>query len=294
MDRLGQNAVPQNTDAKRLGAVLRAAREKLDAEALGFVGGRRRTPGLRREEVAQRAHISATWYAWLEQGRGGAPSAETLERVSQALMLSAIEREHVFLLGLGRPPEARYANDEAVPSRLQKILDALNPCPAVIRTATWDVVAVNEAAAALFGDYDALPPGQRNILRHVFLDPRARAAQHDWLGVARFLVSAFRLDTARAGAAAAAAPLIDELLRASPEFAALWREDALDTAHPGPVKRIRTPNADELSLEISSFAVDGRSDRCLVAYHPLTAADADILAALISARRERLETISRI
>lgn len=285
---------PPKADGKRLGAFLRAAREKLDHQAPGFADGRRRTPGLRREEVAQRAHISATWYAWLEQGRGGAPSAATLERIAAALALSEIEREHLFLLGLGRQPEARYKNEDAVPSRLQNILDALNPCPAVIRTATWDVIAVNEAAASLFGDYDALPPGQRNILRHVFLDPRARAAQADWRGVARFLVSAFRLDTMRAGAAAAAAPLIEELSRASPEFAALWREDALEGAPTHPVKRFNTPEHGEFSLEISSFAVDGRSDRCLVTYHPLTAADAASLAALIRARREKRRIISRI
>ena len=88
----------------RFGTYLKDRRTKLDPAALGFAAQRRRTPGLRREEVAQRANISATWYTWLEQGRGGAPSADVLERIARALMLTDVEREHLFLLGLGRPP----------------------------------------------------------------------------------------------------------------------------------------------------------------------------------------------
>src|SRR6476469_11197383 len=91
-----------------LGAYLKDRRTRLDAAAFGFAGSRRRTPGLRREEVAQRANVSPTWYTWLEQGRGGAPSADVLDRIARALMLTEVEREHLFLLGLGRPPEARY------------------------------------------------------------------------------------------------------------------------------------------------------------------------------------------
>ena len=91
-----------------LGIYLRDRRTRLDPVAFGFPLTRRRTPGLRREEVAQRANVSATWYTWLEQGRGGAPSAEVLDRIARALMLTDVEREHLFLLGLGRPPEVRY------------------------------------------------------------------------------------------------------------------------------------------------------------------------------------------
>src|SRR5271155_1093373 len=123
-----------------LGVYLKDRRAKLDPAALGFPPGRRRTPGLRREEVAQRANISSIWYTWLEQGRGGAPSADVLERIARALMLTDIEREHLFLLGLGRPPEVRYRKDEGVTPRLQRVLDALQPSPALLRTAAWDVV----------------------------------------------------------------------------------------------------------------------------------------------------------
>src|SRR5215469_4935871 len=91
-----------------LGAYLKDRRARLDPAALGFTGSRRRTPGLRREEVASRANVSTTWYTWLEQGRGGAPSADVLDRIARALMLTEVEREHIFLLALGRPPERRY------------------------------------------------------------------------------------------------------------------------------------------------------------------------------------------
>src|SRR5258708_34775773 len=97
-----------DTHDNRLGDFLRDRRTKLDPASFGFSLARRRTPGLRREEVAQRAHVSATWYTWLEQGRGGAPSAGVLDRIARAMMLTDAEREHLFLLGLGRPPEVRY------------------------------------------------------------------------------------------------------------------------------------------------------------------------------------------
>jgi transcriptional regulator with XRE-family HTH domain len=196
-----------------LGTYLRDRRTKLDPAALGFPSQRRRTPGLRREEVAQRAHISPTWYTWLEQGRGGAPSADVLDRIARALMLTDVEREHIFLLGLGRAPEARYRKNDGVTPRLQRVLDALNPVPALIRTAIWDVVAWNRAASAMLIDYGSIPPEQRNILRFIFLDPRARASQFDWESVARFALGAFRADAARAGAAAEVEPLVDELSR---------------------------------------------------------------------------------
>src|SRR5580700_3057706 len=132
-----------------LGVYLKDRRARLDPAAFGLPQTRRRTPGLRREEVAQRAHVSATWYTWLEQGRGGAPSASVLDRIARALMLTDIEREHLFLLALGRPPEVRYQKTDSVTPRLQRVLDALQPSPALIRTATWDVVARNPAATEM-------------------------------------------------------------------------------------------------------------------------------------------------
>ncbi len=136
------------TDANPLGTYLRDRRAKLDPTAFGLPLNRRRTPGLRREEVAQRANVSATWYTWLEQGRGGAPSADVLDRIARAMMLTDVEREHLYLLGLGRLPEVRYQAPGGITPRLQRVLDTLEFSPAFIRTATWDVIAWNRAAAA--------------------------------------------------------------------------------------------------------------------------------------------------
>ena len=230
--------------------------------------------------MAQRANISPTWYTWLEQGRGGAPSASVLDRIARALMLTDVEREHLFLLGLGRPPEVHYRKDEDVTPRLQRVLDALEPCPALIRTAIWNVVAWNRAATVMLTDYGALPPQQRNILRFIFLDPRVRAAQVDWESVARLVVGAFRVDAARAGAAAEVEPLVDELCRLSPEFKAMWRDNDV-RSHGEGVKHIRHPVLGPLAFEYSAFAVDGRPDLSMVVYNPATPADADKINSMI-------------
>ena len=269
------------TDANSLGTYLRDRRARLDPTAFGFPLQRRRTPGLRREEVAQRANVSATWYTWLEQGRGGAPSADVLDRIARAMMLTGVEREHLFLLALGRPPEARYQVPEGISPRLQRVLDTLACSPAFIRTATWDVIAWNRAAAAVLTDYSTLPDGQRNVLRMMFGDSRVRAAQPNWQSVARYVVASFRADVARAGASRNVQSLVDELCATSPEFAAMWRDNDVQGGHGDGVKLLHHPIAGALSMEFSAFAVDGRPDLNMVIYNPATPADADKIRALL-------------
>ncbi|TPJ71799.1 helix-turn-helix transcriptional regulator [Mesorhizobium sp. B2-7-1] len=268
----------------QLGNFLRDRRMRLDPATFGFATGRRRTQGLRREEVAQRANISPTWYTWLEQGRGGAPSADVLNRIATGLMLTEPEREHLFMLGLGRPPEVRYRNVDSVTPRLQRVLDALDPSPAIIKTATWDVVAWNRAAAAMLTDYSKLPREQRNILRLMFGNPRVRDAQDDWQSVARFVVGSFRADATRAGAGAEITQLVEELCRISPEFEALWRDNDIVPAHGEGVKRLRHPDIGLIELEFSVFAVDGRPELGMIVYNPATPADAERIQALIASR----------
>ncbi|SER11711.1 Helix-turn-helix domain-containing protein [Faunimonas pinastri] len=268
-----------------LGTFLKDRRTRLDPAAFGFDGGRRRTPGLRREEVAQRANISPTWYTWLEQGRGGAPSADVLNRIAAGLMLTEPEREHLFMLGLGRPPEARYKGADEVTPRLQRVLDALSPSPAIVKTATWDVVAWNAAAAALLTDYSKLSREQRNILRLMFSDTRIRSVQEDWNSVARFVVGAFRADVARAGATAESAQLVEELSRASPEFDAMWRDNDVVGNTEG-TKRIRHPELGLVEMEFSVFSVDGRPDLGMIVYNPVTAEAAESIRSLMASRAE--------
>ncbi|RQZ69499.1 helix-turn-helix transcriptional regulator [Burkholderia sp. Bp9004] len=271
-----------------LGAYLRDRREKLDPAALGLPVARRRTPGLRREEVAQRAHVSAAWYTWLEQGRGGAPSADVLDRLARALLLNDAEREHLFLIGLGHPPEVRYHASSDVTPRLQHVLDSLDASPAIVRTATWDVVAWNDAAAATLTDYATLPPPARNILRLIFVDAGVRYAQQNWERVARFAVGAFRADIARGGATQAVQTFVDEMRATSAEFDAMWRDHDIHSHDEG-TKEIRHPRAGRIALEYSAFSVTGRPDLSLVIFTPATPADRARIRTLVAAREKARE-----
>ena len=275
---------PASSDANALGRYLKERRARLDPAALGLPLARRRTPGLRREEVAQRAHVSPTWYTWLEQGRGGAPSAEVLERLVGALQLSDVEREHLFLLAQNRPPEVRWQPAEGVPLRLQRVLDAMPQCPAMIRTATWDVLAWNRACAAVLHDYATMPADRRNILRHLFANPAARGRMPNWDRDARYVVAAFRADAARAGATAVVQALVEELSAVNPEFAVMWAELDVRSHYGDIAKQIDHPRVGRIKLEYTGLAVEGRPELTLIVYHPATEVDAARVRALIAGR----------
>ena len=272
------------TDANPLGAYLKDRRAKLDPAAFGLPLARRRTPGLRREEVAQRAHVSATWYTWLEQGRGGAPSADVLDRLARALALKEVEREHLYLLAQGRPPEVRPpAPSTGASVRLQRVLDSLETSPALVKDAAWDIVAWNEAAAAVLVDYATLPPAQRNVLWLIFCHPRIRTTLPDWEHAARFVAASFRAEVARTGGSKRAQALVEELHRVSPEFAAMWRDHDVSTYGEG-TKIVQPLYGEPVALEYSSFAVDGQPGLGLVVYTPATPKDAGQVRWLIARR----------
>ncbi|MFT3768394.1 MAG: helix-turn-helix domain-containing protein [Minicystis sp.] len=190
---------PPNDDGNALGAFLRDRRGKLDPVALGYGARRRRTPGLRREEVAQRAQLSATWYTWLEQGRAGPPSTDVLERLSSALALTRAEREYLFLLAQNRPPAVDTDATSTITPALQRVLDRLELAPAILRTAEWDVLAWNRAAHAVLAGDDAGIHPPFNILESFFARPQSWAADAPAGDVARALVASFRADAQRAG-----------------------------------------------------------------------------------------------
>ncbi|QHM70046.1 helix-turn-helix transcriptional regulator [Mixta intestinalis] len=256
------------TAMQSMGDFLRARRLRLDPAAFGFMPGRRRTAGLRREEVAQLANISPTWYTWLEQGRGGAPSREVLNRIARALRLTPPEREHLFILAFGHPPDAQFIVSGAVTPRLQRVLDVLT-IPAIVKTVTWDVIAWNRAAASVLTDYGQLPLAERNVLRRMFTDPEVRRAQSDWQAMALLVVSAFRADVARAGKSTQTDKLVAELSRLSPEFDTLWRSNDV-VSHGEGAKRIYHPQAGAIDLEFSTFTVEGRPDLAMLVFNPTT------------------------
>ncbi len=274
------------TDDNPLGTYLKDRRAKLDPAAFGLPVTRRRTPGLRREEVAQRAHVSATWYTWLEQGRGGAPSADVLDRLSRALALKEVEREHLYLLAQGRPPEVRPpAPSAGVSPHLQRVIDSMVTSPALVKNAEWDIVAWNEAAAATLTDYATLAPEQRNVMRLFFQNERLRTTQPNWEHTARFVVATFRAEIARTGTSRRAQGLIEELNHASPEFAAIWRDHDVRTYGEG-TKIVQPPHGEPVVFEYSYFAVDGQAGLGMVVYTPSTPEDVRRVNALLSRRKD--------
>jgi len=270
-----------STDLAPLGSYLRNRRTRLDPATFGFPTERRRTPGLRREEVAQRANISPTWYTWLEQGRGGAPSASVLNRLAESLMLTELERQHLFMLALGRPPEIRYSAVAGITERLQRVLDAFSTSAAIVKTMTWDVLAWNRVATVLLTDYGQMEPKERNILRLMFGRPEVRRAQDGWEKVARVVVGAFRADVTRAGMNEEAARLIEELSGMSAEFKALWADTEVTGMSEGS-KRLHHPSAGVVNLDFSTFAVEGRPELAMVVFNPAGPKDVLKVQKLIS------------
>ncbi|RZM08643.1 MAG: transcriptional regulator, partial [Sphingomonas sp.] len=168
--------------------------------------------------------------------------------------------------------------------RLQSVLDGMPLSPAIIKTAMWDVVGWNRAAALLLTDYSKLPREGRNILRLMFASDHVRARNADWEAIARFVVGAFRADVTRAGAieSAAATDLVAELSRISPDFAALWQDNEVVSHNEG-TKRIHHPVTGLLAMEFTTFAVEGRPDLGMIVYNPATQSDAERLRLLLDA-----------
>lgn len=213
---------------KQLGEFLQAARRRQAPEAFGFAtGSRRRTVGLRREEVAQLAGISPTWYTWIEQGRAVNVSADALERLARSLRLTRSERAYIFELAGRRDPTASVPDSDAATGLLAALVDDI-AIPAYVLGRAWDVLAWNRAAAALFAGWldkrvkDDEPP--RNLLRFVFRAPAARELIVDWQTRASRLVAEFRADCRTRLDEPALLRLIEELSSASPDFARFWKQ----------------------------------------------------------------------
>lgn len=268
-------------DDNLLGNYLRERRQRLDAAKLGYTLLRRRTPGLRREEVAVRACVSTTWYTWLEQGRGGAPSEELLERLARALELSAAERDHLFLLAQNRLPGVTWQAGVDVSPSLQRVLDSMENTPALVKTAEWQVVAWNRAATKVFVDYAELPPAQRNILLMMFRNEEMKKRLPDWHKVTRGMVANFRADVARTGASEHVRALVEELCEMSDTFRQLWQSQEV-SQHGEGIKQLWLPDEGVLELEYSTFAVEGKPGLSLVVFNPRQQHDRDCVARLMA------------
>ncbi len=215
-----------DTRRQELAEFLQALRQRGIPEEFGFPSGaRRRTQGLRREEVAQLAGISATWYTWIEQGREVNVSAEALERLASALKLSKSERTYLFDMADRRDPQAHILEADAAPETLVQMLSSIQ-IPAYIMGRTWDILAWNLPASDLFIDWlDKTSADSRpNLLRFVFQHPNAKQFVVDWEMRARRLVAEFRADCRSRLEETELKRLVNELSQANPDFDRFWKQ----------------------------------------------------------------------
>lgn len=252
---------------------LKTRRARIAPEEVGFPNGtRRRTPGLRREEVAQLANVSTTWYTFLEQGRDIRVSAQVLESIASALQLTSAERVHLFMLALGQPPTDSAPQQETVSPALQRLLDSFDTGPAYITGRRWDILAWNQAACVLFGDLDAMSMRDRNIVWFFFTDEEHRRRLVDWERHAQLMLAKFRCTCSRYVGDEKLTELIEDLQRVSPEFRHWWTRHDIRGGTEG-LKEYDHPVVGRLMLEYTIFLVEGTPDLRFVAYTPLPGSD---------------------
>ncbi|MBV8651623.1 MAG: helix-turn-helix domain-containing protein [Alphaproteobacteria bacterium] len=258
---------------RRLGAFLRAHREALapDLSGVGASGGgsppaRRRTPGLRREEVAQRCGLSTTWYTWVEQGRDIALSAGALARLAEALRLSPAERRYLFELTRRHDPAPPPAESAAIPAP-PELVAALRmvTAPTYLLDRLWQARSWNDAAGRLFAPW--FDSGEACLLRFVFLAAAARRFIVDWEDRARRLIAEFRADTARNPDDPEVQALVRDLQDRSADFARFWRDHAV-LAREGGARRFNHPQDGSLHYEQMTFVPTAHPDHKLVMLLP--------------------------
>ena len=237
-----------------LAEFLRTRRERLAPEQLGLpLRGRRRTPGLRREEVAQEAGMSTTWYTWLEQGRAIQISSSVAESLARVLQLDSDERTYLLQL-TGQAQASPSETQEIVSPALQRVLDQLTATPAYIRGQRWDILAWNRAACVVMDRLCGIPAIERNILYHFFCHPAARELYDDWEFIARCMLAQFRANAGMRVGDRWFKELIDLLKQGSPEFRQWWpRHEILGM--PEGRKVVNHPRVGRLVLEHTTFRV---------------------------------------
>jgi transcriptional regulator with XRE-family HTH domain len=262
-------------DPRALGQLLRSRRQRLTPGDVGQPpGGRRRTPGLRREEVALLASLSTTYYTFLEQGRPVRPSAQVLDALASALRMSAAERRYLQVLAYG--PDGSGGADAAAtapPERLEPgvadLVQRLEPYPTLVKGRRWDVLAANPAARELFTDWAALPHGERNLVRWMFTTDRAREVYCEWEPEARAMLGRFRLAAARYPDDAGFEALIAELQRDSEHVRDWWpRHDV--TAVGSGSKKLRHPRLGPAEYAHVVLQVADNPDQTIVTYSRAT------------------------
>jgi transcriptional regulator with XRE-family HTH domain len=264
--RLDDSRTQAAARREELAAFLRNRRERLTPDDVGIVTtGRRRTPGLRREEVAQLAGVGVTWYTWLEQGRDIAPSPQVLEAIVRTLRLDGHERTHVYRLS-GVTDPSHVDGCHAVPDSIQPLLDKLEPYPAAVVNGRYDILAYNRTYQALMGPFDDLPADDRNLLRLMFTDPVVRSRMVDWEQAVGFLVASFRAAMAKHVGEPAWKCFLAQMLEI-PEFAEVWERHEVRPIQ-RMSKRIFSPSVGLLHMESTSLWLAESVGVRMVTYTP--------------------------
>ncbi|MER5864466.1 helix-turn-helix transcriptional regulator [Kitasatospora sp. NPDC002040] len=270
------------TRRTQLAAFLRSRRERISPEQVGLPAvGRRRTPGLRREEVAQLSAVGVTWYTWLEQGRDIQVSAQVLDAVARALQLDPTERSHLFVLAGAEDPVAR-ADCPTVTPAVRLLLDRMTPYPAAVLNSRYDVLAFNHAYTWLAGDLEELPYEDRNLMWLAFTGGTFGRRLVDRETDRQGMVARFRAVMADHGAEPAWKTLLHRLRTASPEFEEIWQRH--EVAEPGNgVKRFLVPGAGLIGFEYTSLWLGPRPSTRLVTYTPRDEESRELLLRLEAA-----------
>ncbi|MFF1785478.1 helix-turn-helix transcriptional regulator [Kitasatospora sp. NPDC058243] len=257
-------------DARRhdLAAFLRSRRERIAPDQVGLPPtGRRRTPGLRREEVAQLAAVGVTWYTWLEQGRDIQVSTQVLDAVSRALLLDPSERAHLFTLAGAEDPAPVKECPSVTPS-VRLVLEQMAPYPAVAVNTRYDVLAYNAQYTAIVGDLSELPPEDRNLMWLAFAPSRFREVLIDYRTERLGMVARFRAAMADHSAEPAWKALLARLLKTSPDFAEVWQRHEVMGPSNG-IKRFQVPGVGLLRCEYTNFWLGPRLGTRMITYTPL-------------------------
>jgi hypothetical protein len=253
-------------DRRQLAEFLRDRRARIRPDDVGLPAGtRRRTPGLRREEVARLAGISVDYYSRLEQARGPCPSRQVLSALARALRLNDAERAHLHHL-VGEVPAPPTGPSQDVPAGVLHLLDRLDDTPAYVIDVKYQVLAWNRPAAALLGDPSAWPPAQRNIIWNLFTSRSfaAAMADPDSSGHVDECVAQLRAAAAEYPADTGIRDLVARLRAASPEFQRRWNELRVGARQGSAVKRLHHPVVGELVLECSVLDIAGRGQRLVI------------------------------
>jgi transcriptional regulator with XRE-family HTH domain len=267
----------------QLADFLRSRRARLTPADVGLPGdsepGRRRTPGLRREEVAELSGVGVTWYTWLEQGRNILASSQVIDALARSLRLSADEHRHLReLAGLDASPPA--SDDDPQP-RLRRLVDAVAPNPASVYDVHFDYLAWNEPYRRIRHDPATLPDNRRNLLWMMFTDPDNRARMTTWERAARVLLSQFRTAAGRHPGDPRFTELVAALTEASPQFRDWWAQYPVQYFRPAKI-RISHPQAGRITLEMFQLRLEDDPGLLMVMQVPADPPSRDRVATLLA------------